>query len=94
MSRCKSNGTDGHDAGYVFDIPEQSRLEICHRSEIASLQNRRPNTLNHSSTWFSQDPWIGVKWNTCLWVGSVRKARRCLPVCKTAASKGRRTVER
>src|SRR5271157_2324481 len=22
----------------VFDIPEQSRLEICHRSEIASLQ--------------------------------------------------------
>ena len=43
------------------------------------FSKRRAKTLNHHSTCLSHDPCLGVQWNPCFCVGSLRKARRCTP---------------
>src|SRR5437879_8789681 len=55
--------------------------DVC-SSDLACL------SLNHNSTWLSHEPCLGVKWKTCLCVGSHRKARRCTPRRRSFATKG------
>src|SRR5436305_15151595 len=49
-------------------------------SKSPLLRNFLTSTLKNSSTWFSHDPCVGVKWNTCSCSGLLRNARLCFPV--------------
>ena len=50
----------------------------CTEAKSPRFRNCRASTLKNNSTWFSHEPCLGVKWNTCLCSGSLSHARRCV----------------